>query len=170
MKEERSTNEDFPLYSQDGIIVRRSNQFDINDMADRLRESDVKEIWYSHHETPRQALYKCVNQSIWSATIENGRPIGIFGVTPSDKLLGYKGTVFMLATNDLDKISRRFVRNSRKMVDYMLEFYPILENYVHNMNIKSITWLEWLGAKIYPARPYGLDNQLFRYFTFKKEK
>lgn len=156
------------FYKEDGIVVRRSKLSDIDAMKDRLRESDVKEIWASHNHRPEEAIRRCVEDTLLSCTIENGRPIGIFGIS-TDQVLGNKATIWMLATDDLNKINRRFVRNSRVFVLMMLRFYPLLENFVHVNNKKSILWLRWLGAVIEEARPYGCEGELFHRFYFLRD-
>lgn len=154
-------------YNRNNIVVRSAKMSDVDGMKNRLRESDIKEIWASHHYTPEQALKKCVD-TVFAATIENGRPIGLFGINATE-LLGKKATVFMLATNDLEKIEMRFLRNCRQFIDYMLEYYPYLENWVHANNKKSIAWLKFLGATVEDAKPYGIENEQFHHFYFTKE-
>lgn len=156
-------------YNQNGIKVRTSIKSDIDAMKDRLRQTDVHEIYASHHRTPEEALTMCVEKTIFAATIENGRPAGIFGIN-TENILGRSATIWMLSTDDLDKIGVRFLKNSRWFVDYMLEYYPFLENYVHEKNVKSIEWLKFLGAIIEDKQPYGIDGELFHHFFFRRTK
>lgn len=154
-------------YNQDGIVVRRSEFTDVAKLEHRLRISDQKEIWASHHLTSREALEKCVHMAIFSLTIENGQPMGIFGINPF-AVTGQKAIIWMLATDDLDKIKHRFLKHSKEFVNMMLAWYPYLENWVHAKNVKSIKWLKYLGATIEEAQPYGLDGELFHHFYFTK--
>lgn len=156
-------------YDQNGIRVRTAVKADVDAMKGRLRDSDVHEIYASHHRKPEEALKMCVENTIFAATIENGRPIGIFGIN-TDNILGDRATIWMLGTDDLDKISTRFLRNNPKFIEMMLEYYPYLENYVHEKNTKSISWLKFLGATIEDKQPYGLDGEMFHHFYFKRSK
>jgi hypothetical protein len=155
-------------YDKDNIRVRDSVIGDVDAMKNRLRESDVKEIWASHHHTPEEGLKLCVENSIMCFTIENGRPIGIFGISPTN-LLGDQASIFLLSTDDLKKIEKRFLRNCRKFIDYMLSHYPYLDNYVHAENKKSIEWLKFLGATVEEAVPYGISKEMFHHFYFVRK-
>lgn len=156
------------FYDKDGIIVRRSVVADIDKMKNKLREADVKEIWASHHRTPEEALKICVEDTMFSLTVQNGVPICMFGFNATE-VLGQRATVWMLATNDLEKIQKRFLRNCRRFVEIMLEFYPYLENWVHTDNKKSIQWLKFLGATVEKAQPYGVEGELFHHFYFLRK-
>lgn len=149
------------------IRVRRSNMSDVEYMKTRLRKDDVKEIWASHHSTPEDALKRCITDSILSFTVQNGKPIAIFGIC-AEQVLGRRATIFMLATDDLNKITITFLRRNRKFILYLLSFYDVLENFVHADNKKSILWLKYLGATIEEAKPYGAEGELFHYFYFKR--
>jgi hypothetical protein len=156
------------LYSQNGIVVRKSVKSDLDALKDNLRQSDVVEIKASHGVTPEQALTRGLEKSIWSCTIENGRPIGVFGLNP-ESIMGYKAVVWFLATDDLDKIQRRFLRHGRYFVNMMLDFYPFLENHVHSENKKAINWLKWLGANIGQPEPLGINGEMFHHFYFDRK-
>ena len=156
-------------YDKDGIVVSRSVISDIAKMKNNLRPSDVKEVWASHHYTPCQALEACVYKAIFACTIKNGKPLGIFGIN-TDNIVGTRATIFMLSTPDLDKIERRFVRNSRAFIRLMLSYYPYLDNWVHADNKQSIKWLRWLGAVIEEPKPYGIEGEMFHHFYFEEKQ
>lgn len=154
------------FYNQDGIIVRRTCPSD----ADRLvlRDSDVQEIWASDHLTPKEALKLSLAKSILALTVEDqGEPIAMFGINP-ESILGNRAVVWLLASDGLDRIKRRFARHSRQFVQMMLEYYPFLFNYVDARNQKSIEWLKFCGAKIEDAKPYGAESLPFHFFSFKR--
>ncbi|MFA5217180.1 phage protein Gp13 family protein [Sulfuricurvum sp.] len=155
------------VYDKDGIVVRRSVMEDVDYLKDRLRQSDVDEVWASGHHAPYEALRKSFDESIFSLTIVNGNPIGMFGVAPV-AMIGARGSVWFLASDDLEKIGRRFVKNSRHFIDMMLMFRPYLYNFVDDRNAQSIKWLRICGAIIEDPQPYGKDGLLFRYFYFKR--
>lgn len=155
------------IYEKDGIVVRTSTREDIMYLKDRLRESDVQEIWASHNHKPEKALKICLYQSLVCFTIQNGNPIGMFGISPVD-MVGTKASIWFLASNDLDKIKKRFLKNSRKMIDLLLEYYPFLFNWVDCRNEESIKWLEFCGATIEEPKPFGVEGLPFRYFYFDR--
>jgi len=151
------------------IRVRKSVKGDLRDIADRMRNADKKEIWASNNIAPLEALIKGLDNSVYCRTVENGRAILMFGVAPED-ILGNRAAVWMLSTDDLDNIKIHFLRNCRKYVDEMLEYYEYLENYVDCENTKCIQWLKFLGANIDEPAPYGVEGKLFRHFSFTKGK
>lgn len=154
-------------YNKSGIRVRTSKKEDIEFLKDHLKKSDVEEIWASHHIEPLTALQMCLEQSIFCATVENGYPICMFGVS-AESILGEKGVIWMLSSEELDKISYRLIKHSKQFIDIMLSYYSYLENYVHIKNRKSIKWLRMCGANFSDAQPYGLDNELFYHFFFQR--
>ena len=155
-------------YNKNGIIVRDSKTGDVEAMKDNLRQSDIDEIWASHHHTPEAALRLSVEMSVKCLTIEyKDKVISMFGIVPAT-LLAESATVWLLATDEFKKISKAIIKEGRKFIDLFLEVYPTLENYVDTRNVQSIKWLKMCGAKIEPPEPYGIDNILFHYFTLRR--
>ena len=156
-------------YDQNNIVVRRSVKSDIAALKDNLKESDVHEIWASHHHTPEEALKGCVEKAIISMTIiVDGKIVAIFGID-TDKILGKTASVWMLSTGEIEKIKRRIVRHSRAFINHFLEFYPYLDNYVHSLNKESIAWLKFCGATIEEAKPFGIEQEPFHHFYFRRK-
>lgn len=157
------------FYDQDGIIVRRSENWDVTDLSQIMRDSDVAEIYASHHHTPAEALRISMASSMISLTIEDkGKIVGMFGICP-EYLLGKRATIWFLGSDRLHKIEKRFLRNSRMFIDFFLSHYPYLENYTHTENKKAIKWLKFLGADMQQAKPYGIEGELFHYFSFERK-
>ena len=158
------------MYYDDGKIrVRNAKKEDIEYIAQNMRQCDKDEVWASDHKTPSQAMSEGLERSIFACTVENGKPICMFGICPYT-VCGDTASVWMLATDDLDKIKRTFVRYSREFIDKMLEYYPKLENMVDARNIKSVRWLKSLGAEIKDEETYGAEKMKFHYFCFKRSR
>lgn len=156
-------------YQTQETILRRSKPADVDYLSTRLRQSDIEEIWASHHVKPYQALYGGFVNSIITLTIEHKEePLAMFGISPYT-LTGDKATIWMLSTDRLDEIKGKFLKNNRKVIDFLLGFYPYLENYVDERNIKSINWLKFCGAKIEEAKPFGLEGLPFHHFYFERK-
>lgn len=155
-------------YNKDGIVVRKTNVFDLEYLANNMRQADVQEIWSSHHVDPLNALAISFKRSAFCYTVERKqRPVAIFGVYPLS-ILGTQASVWMLATDELTLIKRRFVRHSRNIIEHMLSFYPFLYNYVDVRNSESIKWLKWCGARMKEPAPYGAEGMMFHYFYFRR--
>jgi len=157
-------------YSQDGITVERSTRQDAEFIAFNMRKQDRDEIWASHNFTPQQAVKYSIEKTIFCLTVKiENRPVCLFGVN-GVTILGNSGVVWLLSTDEIEKIGFRFARHSRHFVNIMLEYYPVLFNHVSVENTVSINWLKMLGAKFDTAKPFGIEQRLFRYFSFHKEK
>lgn len=155
------------FYDDGKIKVRKANKEDARYIAQHMRQCDKDEVWASDHKTPDEAMREGLQNSIFACTVENGVPIAMFGICPFD-ITGDKASVWLLATDDLDKIKVRFALNSRKFIDTMLEYYPKLENYVDARNTKSINWLKFCGAKIDDPVPFGAEKKPFHHFEFTR--
>jgi len=157
------------FFEEDSISVVRSKLEDAKRLAPLLRQSDVKEVWDSHHHLPLEALEESLKHSIICLTVKiKDEPVAMFGICP-EQILGSKATIWMLASDKLGTIKKRFVKNSRHFIDMFLDYYPHLSNFVSVENMPSLTWLRWLGAKFSPPVEYGMEGKLFQYFYFKKE-
>lgn len=155
-------------YNQDGIIVRDSNIHDVHVLQDNLRHSDVEEIWASHHQLPDVALKTALESSIICLTVYCKEPIAMFGIgTP--KYFSREAPIWFLSSDKIDDIRIRFLRNSKKFIEYFLRIYPTLVNYVDARNVESIKWLWFLGANIEEAKPYGIEQKPFHRFTFRRK-
>ena len=73
----------------------------------------------------------------------------------------------MLGTIDLNFHSRKFLRESRRVVSLLAEEFPVMENYVDARNTASIRWLQWVGFSVYYPKPYGRDNLPFHRFDMR---
>ena len=153
---------------KDGIIVRDSVVADIKPIADNMRKSDKDEIWASHNRLPINALALGYGSSTICLTIEhNGIPCAMFGVYP-ESFLSDKASVWLLATNRFCMCRRKLVRHSKGFIDFLLKHYQHLENYVDVRNKASIRWLEFCGAKLEKAKPFGVEGKLFQRFSFER--
>ena len=157
------------MYYDDGEVrVRESTKEDAEQLAGLMRKSDIDEIWASNHLTPIEALKQGIDNSTFCLTVENGRPIAMFGIA-CDQIISRKAVVWLLASDDLVKIQKRFLRYSKTFIYIMLDRYPYLENYVDVRNEKSIKWLKLCGATIEKPEPYGADQKMFSHFYFRRE-
>jgi hypothetical protein len=149
-------------------IVRDSSLSDVFILADNLRQEDIAEVWKSHHKTPGQALFDSFSNSVLCFTIEvNETPIAMFGLVPH-AALSRVAIIWLLASPELEKVQRAFLRQSRYFIELLLDHYPLLFNYVDIHNAVSIKWLKWLGADFGPTIPYGVEQQYFQYFQFER--
>lgn len=148
--------------------ARQSKVEDIDYIAEHMRQSDIEEIWASHHFLPFDALKLGFDNSVMCITGEiSGTPLVMAGVSPVT-LLSDTGIVWLLATNEFSRLHKKFLRRSRRFIKLMLDLYPFMFNYVDTRNTESIKWLKWCGAKFGKTVPYGVEQLPFQYFEFRR--
>lgn len=147
----------------DARVVEAQQEY-MNHIADNLRKADLDEIKAAGNSSARECLANGLNVSskCWVALIDD-EPACVFGVAPIS-ILGGVGAPWLLGTDKLFKVRRRFLTDSRIYFKEMLKLYPVLQNYVDARNSMSIRWLKWLGFSILPAVRYGINDELFHPF------
>lgn len=156
-------------YNKDNITVTDSVYQDVVHMSPYLRQSDVDEI-EATGMTPLECLEDSYNESLYKYTVKiNNNPVCMFGINP-DSLIGEKAKIWLLTTDSLSRIQRRFAKHSKDFIEEALSQYPVLYNYIDVRNVESIKWLEWLGAKMIRKVPYGINGEEFFYFEFSSKK
>lgn len=151
------------------LEVIKAEREHIKPISDKLRDADIKEVWASSRFYPFDAVNYSFNASEKAFTIiVDNEPIAMFGVVRLS-LLSNIGVPWLLGTDGILKVKMTVVRKSRKYIKDMLQDYEILENYVHNENKVSKTWLRWCGFTIEKEQPRGPDRALFCRFFRRKE-
>ena len=155
-------------YKRGNVIVRDAVVEDIDILKDNIRDSDKQELWASHHIAPEEALRTSLKKASFCLTIEiNKEPIGMMGICPGS-ILDDNAVIWMLSSDKIDNVRRSFARHSREYINKMLEKFSLLYNFVDARNKESLKWLRWCGAKIYEAKPYGIEKIPFHYFEFRR--
>lgn len=155
-------------YDRNNIRVRDTIPQDVEYLKSRLRQSDIEEVWASHHHTPEEALTLSYRESVLCFTIQvKDTPIAMFGIV-AETILGNRATVWLLASDDMKKIQHRFLRYSKAFIQKMLSFYSLLYNFVDMRNLDSRRWLKWCGAEMGQVCAYGIEKQAFQYFQFRR--
>lgn len=137
----------------------------------KLRPIDELECRASTGLLPQQALLSSLHVStdgLWVITLDT-LIIGVFGVAP---LPNQMGAPWLLATDDLRVVSRKFLRESRKIVNTWQRYYVCLTNFVAAENHEAIRWLQWLGFRV-EKRPLILHDpkvDFFQFYRFSKEQ
>jgi hypothetical protein len=154
-------------YDKNGIRVRSAVLEDVDALKDNLSQADVEEIRISNGLSPEEALRTSIEISQFKAVVENGRPIAVFGVYVPD-LMTKEGAIWLLSTDDLEKISIRFAKQSRAFIDLLLVEIYCLYNFVYSKNHKALKLIRYLGAEIEEAVPYGRNGEYFNKFYFRR--
>lgn len=137
-------------------------------VAERMRQEDIDEVWAASHQTPFEGLARSVLVSRdTSAGLVNGRAVCMFGVA-SLMLLSDAGYPWLLGTTELPRHARKFLRESVGALAKMKRDYAVLSNFVDARNTLSIRWLRWLGFEIKEPIPFGPDRMLFHPFEMRR--
>lgn len=131
--------------------VKPTEAHEIDVVIRDLRKADIQEAMACGLE-PKKAIIDSISQSTAVYTIMEGdRPIGLFGVGPTElkSMPGVRvGCVWMVGTPGISRISSTFLRQSHKWIENLHNYYPVLWNWVYASNTVHIRWLKWLGFKI----------------------
>lgn len=146
--------------------VRPAIPKDIVPLARNIRPEDAREIAVFNH-TPAYGFGFGFELSdpAYTVTVE-GKPVAMFGVVPTTA--EGVGIVWMLSTPDIEQpVTRiRFLRESSKWVDMLLEKYKKIINYVDSRNTVHVTWLKWLKFDLTDEKEFNG----VRFYGFTKER
>ena len=149
---------------------RPTVQKDIELLAPIMRSDDRKEVWHSHGLDPLNALTASVNSSQEANTIigSNQQVIGLFGYSEYDK---DNAIPWILASDDLPRMTFWFVPESKKWVNRISEKYRCLYNYVHFENQTGLRLVEWLGFKLNRKLDnWGVNPTTFIEFVMRRKE
>lgn len=147
-------------------FVRSATIDDCWQLSETMRQEDVREIWHHSRSTPLDALIGGFKHGNAQTVEWQGRVVAMFGVAGEYEGVGI---CWMLASDDLVKIKKSFLKECRKFVNDMHEDYPVLGNMVWVGNPIHIQWLKWLGFQFQPAVACGPDGELFHEFFKVRE-
>lgn len=137
------------------------------DLGKRMRKLDKEEVWAASHSLPVAAVLLSIKYSSKPMTgLADGRVVCMFGVGAAT-VLSLTGVPWLLATDELEKHARAFLRRNKQGLLEMSEGYTLLRNYVDVRNRAAIRWLGWLGFTILPPEPYGMEGLPFHPFEMK---
>jgi len=144
--------------------IRSATVEDAEYLSTRLNPMDLVEIDAVSGRDPLTVMKSGIKISEdCKVGTADGVPFCIYGVhKPS--LLSDVGTVWMLATDEINKHFMKFGRECGNEVKEMMGNLRMLENYCHVTNRKTIVWLKWLGFKFDDPEPFGRKQEMFRRF------
>ena len=150
-------------HQQGNNHFRLSTLEDIKYLAPRLRKSDKEEILASVGLTPYEAMMIGYLENVIVFTIvnKNNEPVAIFGINDVGNNVG---AIWLLATDKLKDIQYTFLRENKKVIDFLNTKYKILWNFVDCRNSLHIRWLKWCGFKFINKQNYGVLNKPFYEF------
>ena len=113
----------------------------------RLRPTDIRECMIAG-ASPWAALHTPLTDKhgkTWTILF-NGEPACMYGVSTVSEEDDLSSAIIWLLGSDLvEKESRKFLKVTRQIVDYLQDRYDLLENVVPIDHTRTLKWLDWLG-------------------------
>lgn len=150
------------------VTIRNATRADSAYIAGHLRQADRDEL-AAGSEMPELAVFASWQFSeICRVACRNGVPCLIFGLVAP--LLGERGIVWALGTDDCDHLPVSMVRCGRQVVREFLKVKPLLENWCDARYEKSLRWLKHLGFTVEPPAPHGAKGMSFCHLVARREE
>jgi len=144
--------------------LRLATEDDCIYLAENLREDDYREIQAVTGLPPLLSLLTGLRSSQVPLVIcdNKGKVVAMLGVVPN----GLIGSIWMVGTPDLKKISVSFLRNCQDVFTVLKNKFSVLHNYVDARNELHIRWLKWMGFSfIKKHKKYGIEQKPFYEFV-----
>lgn len=149
--------------------IREATWRDAVELAPKLRQADLDEIKAASGRDALGALsYSLKNSRSPQAGLIDGEVVCMFGVA-QQSFFSIAGAPWLLASDQLVKHAKPFLRRSREYIKSLKKDYLYLCNYVDARNTQAIKWLRWLGFDILPTQTYGVEDLMFHPFEMKRK-
>lgn len=124
--------------------VRLSRYSDVGELSLCLRRADIEEL-RAIGVTPEHGLLTGLLSSRYCYTglDDSGAVICMFGVV--DNHDGLTGTIWLLGSDTIPKVTLSFLRETKKYLGLFQEQYQVLTNVVDCRNTVHCNWLKWCG-------------------------
>lgn len=144
--------------------LRIATEQDCLYLSENLRIDDYREIKAVTGLPPLLNLLSGLKLSQVPLVIcnEDNKVVAMLGVVPN----GLIGSIWMVGTNDLKKISLSFLRHSKQAFKVLKNNFQVIHNYVDARNELHIRWLKWMGFSfIKKHQQYGIEQIPFYEFV-----
>lgn len=151
--------------------IREVRESDLQSLASRLRAADVIELAHASGSTDTLAslMQGLRNSPVSRVGCWDDKPFLVWGMTPP---FGSAALVWAVATPEVSRHNREFLRRSREAIAGLFEAAPevnSLINFTHASNHVHHRWLSWCGARLFPRVPFGPRGESFHPFTIQRE-
>lgn len=137
------------------------------EVASRMREADVDEVWALARHCPWEAVrlsLEAPGEKL--AFLANNETYAVFGCSKTPCL--DIGSPWLLGADGVERHTRQFLRLGRQYVGRWALEYNDLINMVDARNKRSISWLGRLGFVFDAPIPAGPDACLFLPFHLRR--
>lgn len=128
------------------FLMRPVRPSDIDEVVGDLRKSDLLDIVALTPAPPHVALIRSLQYSLRTVAIEkDGRCLALAGRQPADPL---GAGIWLIGTEGFgEALMLGGLRHTRKGFDHLRGTEARLYNYVPQLNVTDLKWLNWLGFK-----------------------
>jgi hypothetical protein len=135
-----------------------------------LREADFDEVFASTGKSPHYAIQEgwAMSSKRWIILNAKDAAVAVLGVRPPE-VYSNIGIPWLLGTDELDKISKFFLKISKPIIGEMTHGYDVLVNFVDARYEKTVRWLDWCGFTIDEPLPFGELQLPFHRFYLRSD-
>jgi len=143
--------------------MAKATQQDCLVLGKKLRKEDQEEIKAFANLNGVQALSMGVIHSHLTVSIFTKDDVicAMFGVQGE---IGKDAAVWMLASDEIQEVAVPFLKQNRKVIDYLNKLHPVLHNVVDARNTLHLKWLKWCGFTFINKQNIGYENKPFYSF------
>jgi hypothetical protein len=146
--------------------VREATIDDCYALAPRLRREDVAEVYAASRSTPLEALVRGLDLSVMTWAILDGEEVvGMFGVASIDGTDA--GSPWMLCSDGLVRIQWQFIRQSRRYIDKLHEYFRVLWNAADVRNVVHLRWIRRCGFEFLSTYTHN-DTEFVQFMKIKE--
>ena len=140
--------------------MAKATRDDCLTLGRKLRKDDQEEIKALANLKGTEALILGLESShlVNSIFTKDNVICGMFGVQGD---IGKDAAVWMLASDEIEKITIPFLRQSREVVNYLNKLHPVLHNVVDARNDLHLKWLKWCGFTFINKQNIRDENKPF---------
>jgi len=102
--------------------------------------------------------YLCFSAKLYLGSI-HGKLCCAWGLIPPS-LLADSAYLWLFSTPAVDEHKFLFVRSSQRIIEEMLQEWPVLTGYCEHSNLRSMRWLKWLGARFGDVGPTHVSFEI----------
>jgi hypothetical protein len=155
------------------VTLKICTQKDQDELVRHMRTQDIEEMALIPRLCPADAvLYSVAISSVcFAMRIEHGPLLCIFGAAVAPIIQG-EASIWELGTTAIDSHRTAFMRHCRPALRLVMDALPEVDtffNFIPETNLRSMRWLETLGAR-FNARTISQHGVQIRGFVIDREK
>lgn len=143
------------------VHVVRATAQTLAQVADNMRQEDIREIEVATGKTPHESLQDSLSfpGEVWVAYLDGSRsPFAAFGCS--------RGVVWLLCTDEVQNAKLSVFKEARKVINRWLNEYGLLQNFAFVENTLHLSWIKALGFTFGTRVEHR--GHLFQHFVMEK--